>query len=105
MNAITGKTWIPAGVVLLALGATVSVTTYVLSLVSRVSRQEDRSSIAEAHMNALDVKLDAIAQSVSEINVTLRERSSDYVTGTEFRTWRRQFAHDNPALLIPEWIK
>jgi len=105
VSPISENTSIRAGLVLLALGATVSVTLYFAHLGGRVDRQDDRSSSQEAHMAALDAKLDAIAQSMAEINVTLRERSSDYMTGSDFRAWRRTFAHDNPTLLIPEWVK
>jgi hypothetical protein len=105
VSALSENTSVRAGLVMLAIGGVVSATLYVANIVNRVTRQEDRGSIQETHMNALDVKLDAIAQSVSEINVTLRERSSDYMSATDFRAWRRTFVHDNPTLLIPEWLK
>ena len=64
-----------------------------------------RQVAAEAHMAVVEGKVDGIAKDMNEIVVTLRERSTDFVTAQDFRVWRRQFAKDNPTIPIPEWIK
>lgn len=107
MNILTEKTWVPVGIAitaLLGIGAAVgSATWFVAGMTGRLASQEVRTSLAEAHMNTLDAKLDSIVQSVGEINITLRERTADFVTNQKMRLWRKNLKRDNPALNITEW--
>lgn len=99
---ITPATLIPIGVLVIAIGLTVAATTFVVGTVSRVGVVEKDQAQSSGRLAGVETKIDAMAKDVAEVALTLRERSNDFVTLKDLKTWRKQLAHDNPTLLIPE---